>query len=623
MKLILNDSRFREQSEILLKYFPNCQDECLHIEAEHCEEAGLSIEKEGDKVKITYQQDVHYYRAFGMVMARLTEEKFCYAEKAHTDRLGNMFDCSRNAVLKVSTVKKYIECMALLGMNDLLLYTEDTYEVEGHPYFGAFRGRYTQEELRELEAYAEKFGIEMVPCVQTLAHLHTYLRWPETDGMKDNQDILLVGEERTYALIEDMIRSLRHTFSGKRIHIGMDEAFALGLGNYLLKNGYQDRTSIMKKHLDKVYQICRKYEFEPMIWSDMYFMLASKDARYYNVEPDYEWKEEDKPDPGISLVYWDYYNGAEDVYRRMVNLHKKLSAQIYFAGGAWTWNGIAPNYGRALETTRKGLKVMKEFGIRNWFCTFWEDDGAETPIETGILPMVYFAEMAYKEEVTQEDLAERLQAVFSLDAETMMLLDLFDNCCAEDPKNMRSGDPSKWGLYQDPLLGIFDGQFEGKHLAEHYAELHQKLKAGKVPNAEFADLFIYYSELAGFLAKKVELGLWLRDAYLKKENSRLRELAEITIPECVEILERLHVEREKLWMTSCKPQGYEVIDIRLSGVRGRLLSAKRRVEQYLNGQIACMEELEEERVCFKKNDNGFFFHNRWEQTASACNICDI
>lgn len=623
MKLILNDSRFQEQSEILLKYFPDCQEECIRIEAVHCEEAGLSIEKEGEKVKIAYQQEVHYYRAFGMVMSHLREERFCYTETAHTDRLGNMFDCSRNAVLKVSTVKKYIEYMALLGMNDLMLYTEDTYEVEGHPYFGAFRGRYTKEELRELDDYAKKFGIEMIPCVQTLAHLHTYLRWPETDGMKDNHDILLVGEERAYALIEDMIHSLRQAFSGRRIHIGMDEAFALGLGNYLLKNGYQDRTSIMKKHLDRVYQICRKYEFEPMIWSDMYFMLASKDARYYNVEPDYEWKEADKPDPGISLVYWDYYNGAEDVYRKMVNLHKKLSDQIYFAGGAWTWNGIAPNYGRALETTRQGLKVMKESGIRNWFCTFWGDDGAETPIETGILPMVYFAEMAYKDEVTQKDFAERLQAVFSLDAETMMLLDMFDNCCEEDPQNMRSGDPSKWGLYQDPLLGIFDGQFEGKNLAEHYAELQRKLKAGKVPNVEFADLFAYYSELAGFLAKKVELGLWLRDAYLKKDNNRLQELAEITIPECVEMLERLHTDREKLWMATCKPQGYEVIDIRLSGVRGRLLSAKRRIEQYLNGQIERIEELEEERVCFKKNDNCFFFHNSWERTASACNICDV
>lgn len=31
--------------------------------------------------------------------------------------------------------------MALLGYSRLFLYTEDTYEVEGYPYFGALRGQ--------------------------------------------------------------------------------------------------------------------------------------------------------------------------------------------------------------------------------------------------------------------------------------------------------------------------------------------------------------------------------------------------------------------------------------------------------------------------------------------------
>ena len=44
----------------------------------------------------------------------------------------------------------------------------------------------------------------------------------------------------------------------------------------------------MKEHLDRVCAICRKYEFDPMIWSDMYFMLASEDGRYYSVSEDYE-----------------------------------------------------------------------------------------------------------------------------------------------------------------------------------------------------------------------------------------------------------------------------------------------------------------------------------------------
>lgn len=46
------------------------------------------------------------------------------------------------------------------------------------PYFGAYRGRYSAAEIREMDDYAQKFGVELVPCIQTLAHLHNALKWP-------------------------------------------------------------------------------------------------------------------------------------------------------------------------------------------------------------------------------------------------------------------------------------------------------------------------------------------------------------------------------------------------------------------------------------------------------------
>lgn len=45
-----------------------------------------------------------------------------------------MLDCSRNSVLNVETIKKYIRLQASLGMNTMMLYTEDTYEVPEYPY---------------------------------------------------------------------------------------------------------------------------------------------------------------------------------------------------------------------------------------------------------------------------------------------------------------------------------------------------------------------------------------------------------------------------------------------------------------------------------------------------------
>ena len=58
----------------------------------------------------------------------------------------------------------------------LMLYTEDTYEVDNQPYFGYLRGRYSQKELREIDDYAFKHGMELIPAIQTLAHLKSIFR---------------------------------------------------------------------------------------------------------------------------------------------------------------------------------------------------------------------------------------------------------------------------------------------------------------------------------------------------------------------------------------------------------------------------------------------------------------
>ena len=132
----------------------------------------------------------------------LTQDKEKKAMKYQPNRLGTMIDCSRNAVASVESVKKWIDLTSSLGYNTLMLYTEDTYEVPGELYFGYMRGRYSREELRGLDAYAKSRNMELIPCIQTLAHLNALNRWPEYKEHFDVDDILLAQDERVYLLID-------------------------------------------------------------------------------------------------------------------------------------------------------------------------------------------------------------------------------------------------------------------------------------------------------------------------------------------------------------------------------------------------------------------------------------
>ena len=67
-----------------------------------------------------------------------------------------MLDCSRNGVMKPSQVKHYVDLLVKMGYNTLMLYTEDTYEIESQPYFGHLRGRFTKEELSQHMEYMKR-----------------------------------------------------------------------------------------------------------------------------------------------------------------------------------------------------------------------------------------------------------------------------------------------------------------------------------------------------------------------------------------------------------------------------------------------------------------------------------
>lgn len=49
--------------------------------------------------------------------------------------------------------------------------------------------------------------MELVPCIQTLAHLEQFLQWNENIDMRDNDTCLLVDEPKVYDFIAAELRA--------------------------------------------------------------------------------------------------------------------------------------------------------------------------------------------------------------------------------------------------------------------------------------------------------------------------------------------------------------------------------------------------------------------------------
>jgi hexosaminidase len=560
----------------------------------------LRVVLRNGKGLIEYGKKVEFFRALGLFVENVSlHDNFSIIEEPQFDMNGAMIDVSRNAVLSVDSVKKIIELMAVMGLNMLMLYSEDTYTVDKYPYFGYMRGRYSHDEMKEFGNYAGIFGIEIIPCIQTLAHLEKFLRWKESAPLKDTSSVLLVGEEKVYELIEEMIKSAAAPFSTNRIHLGMDEAWDLGLGEYLNRNGFRRRHDIMNEHVARVIGITEKLGLKPMIWSDMYFRLGSKTGDYYDENadiPDDVVKEVPK---GLQLVYWDYYHEDKALYGKFIDLHKRFDNEIIFAGGVWTWNGLVVNYKKTFDTTNAALAACKERGIKEVFATMWGDNGSETNFFSSILGLQLYAEHGYNSELDVEKLKSRFKFCTGGDFDAFWNISRVDMIPGTEKERVTApSNPSKPLLYQDILIGLFDKNAEGLNLNSYYSELGKELASDRKNNPLWDFVFEVPEKLCSVLSIKSEIGITLKNLYGKGDKEGMAEIAAKVLPGLYERVNELRKAHRKQWLSTYKPFGWEVLDIRYGGVLARIDSSIERITDYIEGRIDKIEELEQERLYF-------------------------
>ena len=172
---------------------------------------------------------------------------------------GMHLDCSRH-FFGVETVKRYLDIMALHGMNRLHWHLTDDQgwriEIKKYPRLtevGGWRdgtvlghnspvndgvrygGYYTQEEIRDIVQYAAERYITIIPEIDMPGHMVAALAaYPDLGctggpykvwgqwGVAD--DVLCVGKDGTLQFVKDVLDEVMQLFPGEYIHIGGDES---------------------------------------------------------------------------------------------------------------------------------------------------------------------------------------------------------------------------------------------------------------------------------------------------------------------------------------------------------------------------------------------------------------
>jgi len=557
----------------------------------------FKVSKCGNKIKAFYTSESEMYRSLLLAAQLINEGKDDeISEKCHFEKSGAMLDMSRAGVMKVDTVKEYIEYMALMGLNALMLYTEDTYCVEGYEYFGYMRGRYSKEELKEIDAYGLKYGVEVIPCIQTLGHLEQFVKWTQGKNLSDTDTTLLAGDEDVYKLIDTCLKTVSECFTTKNVHIGMDEAWGLGSGNYLKKNGYRKPFDILCDHLLRIKEIADKYGIKLMMWGDMYFRLASKRGTYYDedsVIPDYVKKS--VPD-GVNIVYWDYYHEDERVYKYMIERHKDLTDEVSFTGGVWLWRGLVPEYNITFRTTIPALKACKDEGIQTVFAAAWGDDGCENDGRFAFVGFALYAENTYNYDFDMDSFNKKLNVLFGADASDFIAMSDAHFPLEQQIIDVKYPLCMKQVIYSDIMCGLADAEMMDERIAPNFAKLSERYFNLSKGDSYFKKHYFWLSVITKAGEHKTRIIQKLHKAYKEKDFETLKEIKEVLLPEYEKDIMTLKDTHYDLWNYTYKPFGFEVVDGRYGIQLSRIKSAIRRIDDYINGRIKSLEELEEVRL---------------------------
>ncbi len=563
----------------------------------------LTVKFAEKEIHITYPGKAGFMRALTLASLAISKNDFKEIEETvYFDECGVMLDLSRNGVMTVASVKKYADLMAIMGLNQLYLYIEDIYEIEGYPYFGYMRGRYTKEELKEIDEYCDSIGVEVIPHIQTLGHMEKYLRWPEGDNIRDTEKILLAGEAETYEFIKKAIVSVSSAFKTKKIHLGMDEAGNLGSGKYYAKNGPKNRKEILLDHIKRVCDIATELNLIPIIYGDVLYAVAmggSHAGHNNTMELPDDIKNNLPKD--IIPVYWNYYSEDYELYKNRLTAYRELTGKTIFWGGIWTWLGASYDAVMTEKLSEPALRACKDLGIRSAIGSIWQDDGCECNFFLSAHGLMYFAEHMYNKTIDSELFKERFSFILKTDYEAFTLMSYFHN----DYDNFNDYESylvrymGKKYYWSDILLGLVDKEIDEKPISAYYKELAEKFGAFVSKTPEWAEEYEFVRQAILTNSKKCFILENLRNAYLKKDTAFLEKCRDELLPQLKEEYIKAKNLHRAQWYKVLKPFGYEVLDIRYGGMVNRIETAIMRLDEYLSGKISSIEELEEERLLLR------------------------
>lgn len=407
-KLKCNEELSEYQKDLLSSYLDNnCDNELLFI-------VNNELPLEGYKIEVNEKGVTCYYSNFKgkhnavltlrQLLMNINELTTCsiYDEPDFSFR-SIMMDISRNKVPKVSTLKKVIDELALVKINNLQLYVEGrSFYFESLDRFYEDKNNFlTGEDVTILTKYALDRGIELVPNLNCFGHMAYWLNQEELKDLALCKESFVFpnSNKRNYAqtinpynetaqklvfdMFDDMLKYYPNT---EKCTIGGDEPFELifPTKNPMAKEIYEYQ---LKSVIDYVH----KKGKVPYMWADV--------AR--------EYPEMLETLGEVVLLDWCYE--AKWVDENRMKFYEKYKVPFICCPGTSGWSSFSGKMGNMFKNIEAYARLGKKYNSLGIILTDWNDGGSLSQLVSNICCYVYGACYSWNyESVNKEEINEYL-----------------------------------------------------------------------------------------------------------------------------------------------------------------------------------------------------------------------
>ena len=195
--------------------------------------------------------------------------------------------------MPMDVVKRTLDCMAAVKMNVLHLHlTEDQmFGIESKVFprlheVGAEGNYYTQEDIKEVIAYADQRGIRVVPEFDVPGHCTSWLKaYPELASVKRDYELqryfgvfdpsLDVTKDYTYEFLDKLFTEMSQLFPDEYFHIGGDENTGRDwdrnpdIKAYMQKKGMKSYRELETEFIQRLLPVLQKNGKKMMGWDEI------------------------------------------------------------------------------------------------------------------------------------------------------------------------------------------------------------------------------------------------------------------------------------------------------------------------------------------------------------------